>query len=119
MRRGDSFRGRTALAASLAAGFFSLVPVAAEAGFTAFQSISTTGRRLLENGTVYTVTSDLDRELIPFEGYLKDNLTFIRIVIKSALERAYMGKITLIEIELLVQNGRVDIVKPVVGNARV
>ena len=43
MRRGDSFRGRTALAVSLAAGFFSLVPVAAEAGFTKTQTIDTGG----------------------------------------------------------------------------
>ena len=60
MRRGDSFRGRTALAASLAAGFFSLVPVAAEAGFTRSQAIGTKSRRKLEGDTVYKVTSDLE-----------------------------------------------------------
>jgi len=59
LRRGDSFRGRTALAASLAAGFFSLVPVAAEAGFTKTQTIDTGGRKTLADGNIYIIADDI------------------------------------------------------------
>ena len=61
MRKSDSYRKMKALTASLAAGFLAFAPLVADAGLTVSRSISTSGRsKHLENGTIYTITSDLE-----------------------------------------------------------
>ena len=60
MTRGDKTSGVKAWAWVLAMGLFALAPTAAEAGFKNAVTLSS-GRKTLENGTVYIVDKDFDK----------------------------------------------------------